>query len=110
MKGVDPNALYESLNRDWPMAPLHAETEQAIFDALADAVNELILHDHHRLMSILYRIDVSEARVRQWLAQHKGVDASRIIAQLILEREKQKIRTREEWKAKGGDATEEEKW
>lgn len=110
MKTADPRTLYDSLTREWPLAPLQTDSEQAILDALSTAINELILHDQHRLMAILYRIDVSEARIRQWLGQYKGVDASRIIAQLILDREKEKIRTREEWKVKGEDIPEDERW
>ncbi len=110
MKAADPKALYDALTREWALAPLPVQSEQAIFDALSAAINDLILHDQHRLMAILYRIDVSEARIRQWLGQNKGVDASRIIAQLILDREKEKIRSREEWKLKEGDIPEEERW
>ncbi len=110
MNTADPKQLYDSLTREWPLAPLKDPDEQAIFDTLSLAINDLILHDQHRLMAILYRIDVSESRIRQWLGQHKGVDASRIIAQLIIDREKEKIRTREAWGPRKGDVLEDEQW
>jgi hypothetical protein len=102
--------LYEELRKDWPLAPLRHDSEEVIFEALAAAVNELIQRDFHRLMSILYRIDVSEQKIRHMLGENKGIDAARIISHLIIDRKKQKIRSRQEWKEKGGDVAEEEKW
>jgi hypothetical protein len=102
--------LYEALRKDWPLAPIRNDSEEALFDALAAAVNDLIQRDFHRLMSILYRIDVSEQKIRHMLGENKGIDAARIIAHLITDREKQKIRSRQEWKVKGWDVPDEEKW
>jgi len=102
--------LYEALNRDWPLAPLRNDSEEALFDALAQSINDLILHDFHRLMSILYRIDVSEQKLRHMLGEHKGIDAARIIAHLIIDREKQKIRTRQEWDEQSKGIPDDEKW
>ena len=103
-------SLFEAIRKDWPLAPLRNDSEEALFEALSIAVNDLIQRDFHRLMSILYRIDVSEQKIRVMLGENKGIDAARIIAHLIIDREKQKIRSRREWKEKGGDVPDEEKW
>ncbi|MEN9697104.1 MAG: hypothetical protein RLZ56_525 [Bacteroidota bacterium] len=53
---------------------------------LEDAINELIKNDFSRLVQILYRIDVSEAKLKYLLNSHPNEDAGKLIAQVILER------------------------
>jgi hypothetical protein len=62
---------------------------------LADYLNELILSDFNAVMTILYRIDVSEKKVRSLLAQTNGnSNAGELLAQLIIERQREKIKYR----------------
>jgi hypothetical protein len=103
-------SLFEALNKDWPLAPLRNDSEEALFEALCAAINDLIGQDFNRLMSILYRIDVSEQKLRQWLVDNKGTDAARIIAHLIIDREKQKIRTRQGFADGNSAIPDEDKW
>ena len=49
-------------------------------------INELIKNDFSRLVQILYRIDVSEAKLKYILQTHPNEDAGKLIAQIILER------------------------
>lgn len=70
------------------------EDEAALKKWLSNEINELITHDFEKLLSILYRIDVSEQRVRAMLIQETESNAGDIIADLLIEREKQKIITR----------------
>ena len=60
-------------------------------------INDLILNDFQRLVTILYKVDVDENRLKNILKAEAGRDAAEIIAVLILERERQKIRTRKEF-------------
>lgn len=76
---------------------------------LAARINELIQHDFTGLINILYRIDVSESKLKQTLQANPGKDAGYIIAKLVIERQLQKIKTREELR-NDGDIDEEEKW
>lgn len=89
------------------LAPAIGEPE--LETILAQQVNHLIQHDFNRLVSILYRIDVSEQKLKQILKDNPDADAGLIIARMMIERQKQKISAREEFKTKTGD-TEEEKW
>jgi hypothetical protein len=57
-------------------------------------INHWILNDFDHLMYMLYRIDVHEDKVRKLLQEHKGENAAEIIADLIIDRQKQKIETR----------------
>lgn len=76
---------------------------------LAAKVNSLIGTDFSRLVQLLYRMDVSEARLRQLLAANPDKDAGMLIAGLMVERELQKIRTRRQFKA-SNDIPDDEKW
>ncbi len=78
--------------------------------ALALRVNELLERDFERLLSILYRMDVSEQKLKQWLLESPGVDAGLIIADLMIERHDQKIKSRQQFKQRDNDISEEEKW
>ena len=59
--------------------------------SLAAYVNELIMTNFERLVQLLYRIDVSEEKLKKLLRQNPESDAGLIIANLIIERQKQKI-------------------
>jgi hypothetical protein len=50
------------------------------------AINELIKNDFSKLVQILYRIDVSEAKLKNILNSHPNEDAGKLIAQVILDR------------------------
>ena len=49
-------------------------------------INELIKNDFSRLVQILYRIDVSEAKLKNILNENPNEDAGKLIAQVVLER------------------------
>ncbi len=57
-------------------------------------INDWILNDFEHLLYLLYRIDVHEDKVRTLMQQHKGENAAEIIADLIIDRQRQKIETR----------------
>ena len=77
---------------------------------IADRVNHLIQHDFQQLIFVLYRIDVSEQKLKLLLNQHPAEDAGKLIAAMIIERQLQKIATRQQYSKRGDDLTEEEKW
>ncbi|PZR27207.1 MAG: hypothetical protein DI535_11170 [Citrobacter freundii] len=77
---------------------------------LVDAVNELLLHDFDRLVTILYRVDVDELKLKQLLKERAGEDAARIIVMLLIERQEQKIRTRREFSTPPEDPDDDERW
>lgn len=64
---------------------------------LIENIEWLLDKDFERLLSILYRIDVSEIRVRKLIEQNEGEDAAGIMADLILERQAQKIESRKKY-------------
>lgn len=76
---------------------------------LAAAINRLIQTDFTGLVNILYRLDVSEARLRQVLAAQPGANAGELIAALMVERHLEKIRTRTLFRTQD-DIPDDEKW
>lgn len=72
-------------------------------------INYLINHDFEKLVSLLYRIDVSEPGLRNLLTQTEGKGAAALITDLIIERQLQKIKSREKYKGQK-DISEEEEW
>ncbi|MEN9963413.1 MAG: hypothetical protein RL582_508 [Bacteroidota bacterium] len=65
--------------------------ERELLLSLAAYVNELIMTNFERLVQLLYRIDVSEEKLKKLLRQNPESDAGIIIADLIIDRQKQKI-------------------
>jgi hypothetical protein len=49
---------------------------------LANAINDLIKNDFSKLVQLLYRIDVSEAKLKYILQAHPNEDAGKLIAAL----------------------------
>ena len=78
--------------------PLAGEqkTMDDLRSSLENYINHLILHDFPKLVNLLYRIDVSEKKLKLMLEEKNGVDAAGIIAGMIIERELEKIKSRKE--------------
>ena len=75
--------------------PVNSTREQsAVF--LADRINYLIINDFSKLVQMLYRMDVSEQKIKILLKENQGSDAGRIIAALVIERQMQKIKSRQQ--------------
>lgn len=73
-------------------------------------INELINKDFHSLVQLLYRIDVNEKKIRTFLDQNTERDSAVILADLIIERQLQKVESRQRFSSKNRPASDEEKW
>jgi len=76
---------------------------------MADFINELIEKDFSRLVQLLYRLDVSEDKLKSVLIEHPTGDAGDLIAQLIMERIAQREIAKNMF-TQQGEIPEEEKW
>jgi len=91
-------------------ADLLPETSLAVFkEKLSAYINQLINDDFEKLVHILYRLDVSEQKLRSALATSSS-DAGMIIAQMIIDRQSEKIKTREQYRQRNANIDDEEKW
>jgi hypothetical protein len=76
---------------------------------LVATINFLIQKDFARLVNVLYRLDVSESRLKLLLQQQPDVNAGELIANLMIERQLEKIATRNRFKA-SNNIPDDEKW
>ena len=83
--------------------------EQLSKTQLIDAINWLIIHDFEKLVFILYRIDVSEAKIKTLLNKENTNFAAPVIADAIQERLVEKKASREKYK-QDSPASKKEKW
>lgn len=72
-------------------------SDNHLFEELIIYINQLILKDFEYLVSLLYRIDVDENKLRSILEDHPQEDAATSIATLIIERQIQKIQSRKKF-------------
>lgn len=84
--------------------------DKKLFEDLSFYINHLINHDFERLVSLLYRIDVDEKKLQSLLVQLPGTNAADTIASLMIERQLQKIKSRQENRRDKNDIADEEKW
>ena len=83
--------------------------ENNFSELLAEKINFLIVHDFNKLIQILYRADISEQKLKGMLAENKTEDAGKLIADLFIERQMQKIKSRRD-NRRDQNISEEEKW
>ena len=102
--------LIAALKEDFQIEPAENISFEEVKERLATHINHLINHDFEQLVMLLYRVDVNENKLRNLLRENKNDDAGTMIAQLIIERQLQKIKSRKEFPQKKDDNSEEEKW
>lgn len=83
--------------------------KEDIREKLAAYINHLLLNDFNRLIRILYRVDVSEQKLKQLLVDHPQTDAAVLISNLIIERELEKARSRASFR-RDNNIDEADKW
>ncbi len=98
------------LNREFPekMHDWFNEKEPELI--LEEKINQLIDNDFAGLINLLYRVYVSEQRLKQLLRDSKGKEAARTITNLIIERQIEKVRHRHSFKEPDRNDDEAEKW
>lgn len=91
--------LKSELVRTWQITPHQNLNELATSDQLLDALKErlaeLLTHDMQKLLTAMYRLDVSEKKFEQAM-NLSGIDEiSKGLAQAVLDREVQRLRSRQ---------------
>lgn len=90
---------------------LSYHSEEDLLNWLSSYIDDLVVHDFNGLLLLLYRIDVSESRVREVLELDQAKSySSRIIAELILERQKEKLYWRDKFKNYTKEIDDDERW
>jgi hypothetical protein len=89
---------------------LDAVQKEEVKGHLIFYINHLLLYDFDKLVQILYRVDVSENKLKDVLKKNSGTDAAIIIADLLMERQEEKLKTKEAFKKSNGNIPGEDKW
>ena len=109
MKEVDTDIVV-ALNHSMEMELPEKISFEDLREKLSKQINLLIENDFHKLISILYRIDVSESKLKKLLSENPGTDSGEIIANLIIERQIQKIKSRRQFNKRDKNTDDDENW
>jgi hypothetical protein len=107
---MENDELIKLLNNELPVKIAEQRSFAEIHTQLSHYFNMLIKDNFEKLVSYLYRIDVNEQKLKSLLQQNPGEDAGDIIATLVIERQQQKIKNREQFSQRDSDYDTEEKW
>lgn len=105
---IPPGELQTEISRNG--FPLPGDLPWDAWKALLTAhIAHLLETDFHGLVSLLYRVDVEERKLKTVLAQHPGEDAAELITELLIARVQDKILSRRRFRTPGhpGDG---ERW
>lgn len=72
--------------------------EKEMLTYLSDAISYMIEHKMDFLLSLLYRLDISEKKIAQALLPGNSVPANEALAALVWERQKQRITTKQAYR------------
>jgi len=107
---MEAQALTEMINRDMGLS-LRADTDfVALRYQLQLAISSMIANNFEQLVNILYRVDVNERKLKYLLQENVGEDAAVIIAGLIIDRQLEKIASRQQFKNDQPVDGDEERW
>ena len=99
-------ALRQTLNIDLPESISMDELKEK----LSAHLNHLIQTDFEKLVGILYRMDINEPKLKLLLKENTDSNAGLIIADLMIERQEQKIKSRQQFSKRDNNINDEEKW
>ncbi len=68
--------------------------EDTLRNALSVRISEMLTYETDLLFSTLYRLDVLEYKIKQVMAGTTGEDIAMGLARLVIERQKEKLKTR----------------
>jgi hypothetical protein len=107
---MEEQALIQSINKELAIALPEQISFAVLRQQLKEEITHLIQNDFQKLVSILYRIDVNERKLKYLLQENVGEDAAFIIADLIIERQLEKIKSRRQHSQRDDTISDEEKW
>jgi len=107
---MENSQLISYLQNEWSTDIHDAFSIDDITEKLSQRIHDLINHDFGQLIRLLYKVDVSEEKLKYLLKENANEDAGKIISRLIIERQLQKIQTRQNFMPNNTDENDEEKW
>lgn len=101
-KNDDVQLTQSLINKDFAFdeeLPESASTLEELKKQLIPLINQLLDRDMGRLMNALYRIDVNESKVKQVLVSEQPGEIAPKLADLIIDRQLQKVITRKKYRS-----------
>jgi ribosome-associated translation inhibitor RaiA len=102
-------SLIELVNKELSLELPVKISVSRLTEQLAAYINHLINTDFEKLVYYLYRIDVNETKMKQ-LLKSQNDNTGDIIADLMIERQLQKLKSRRENSQRDNVFDEDEKW
>jgi hypothetical protein len=102
--------LIQNINKELAIELPEKMALNDVEEKLAAHINYLIQKKFEKLVSLLYRIDVNEKKLKHILHLYANENAGKIIAQLIIGRQLEKIKSCRENTKPVKDDNEFEKW
>ncbi len=109
-KDESVNEIVDELKKVQLELFLKIDSYEQLRKVLSEHLNYLITSDFSRLISILYRLDISEKKLKGFLSSSINTSAGDIIARMIIERQLQKIASRKAFENKADNIAEEDRW
>ena len=106
---MENEELIRSVVNDFGVEIPNGSSREEMLSKLSANINLLINTNFDRLISLLYRLDISEQRLKKELEENPGNDAGDIIAGMIVERELQKLQSRKSFR-RDNNIAEEDRW
>jgi hypothetical protein len=107
--GLDICSMNEMEQLFVAMQELGFNKDKELRERIQRLVNDLIITDFDQLVQLLYRIDVNENKLKKLLHDRPQTDAAVLITDLLIERQLEKIKSKESLKNQK-DIPDEEKW
>lgn len=101
MNNEDQNTLHSTIAEDLDISISNEESisEEELLDAITARVSTMLDKNPELLFSYMYRLDVLEEKIQFALKHQKNVPADMALAQLILDRQKQRILSKQKYKS-----------
>ena len=90
---------FEIIKQRFELDQVDEITEEQLIIMLAGRISQMLDESPELLFSTLYRLDIYESKINKVLKS--GDDTALGLAKLVLERQKEKMRTKAEYKSKG---------
>ncbi len=99
--GITEN--YSGIQRQFDLEKVNETSEDDMIRLLSKRISEMLDNETDLLFSTLYRLDIYESKINAIL--NSGGDTASGLARLVIDRQKQKIKSRADHKEKsGGDS------
>jgi hypothetical protein len=102
-EGTESRELKDLIVRDLELQKeediLTEDNQDEILKRLTEIINRMLAKDYHRLVNAMYRLDINEKLFREAISGMHSPNVASRLAELVLNREKEKIEMRKKYKS-----------